>query len=537
MTHLFRPTLLAVLALLGALVLDASAQSSRGTATRAGTSSGRSNQRSGTGTSTGRPGGIGGAGSSMSGPRQYRSNTLLGDAIIQIDPESRSLVIITDEETHLEVEKIIRSLDQPRPQVLIKVVFVEVTWDKSLDLGLEGSYTFNVGNPTPAVNAGTTTSTTVSNGGLLTDNKTPSSTNTTVSNQTIAAAAKIPETITASNLFGLSNMTQGSFVRVMTDNWSATLHALAQHGKVEILSRPSIMARNNQEAVIVVGQEVPFVTNSRITDNGQTINTVTYDNVGIILKVTPFITSDSQVEMIVAPEISSLTDQTVAISNNATAPVIAKRSAETVVVTPNRMTVVIGGLMETQRTKTIQKIPLLGDIPALGALFRHKVTSDTKRELMIFLTPEIVNNAEGLRAATVGEAQRTELVRDSFKNGELNRYLDNPLFDSDTTVVQSDGKQLDTEVHEHPKAMIIHKHSTVIKADEEEDTPRRKPLELHDPKPPPMVPGPSTPSSAAEKPTIENNRPPVVPRAKSIDTFPEPISLPIATPIPIKSKE
>ena len=117
-----------------------------------------------------------------------------------------------------------------------------------------------------------------------------------------------------------------------------------------MLSRPSIMARNNQEAVIVVGSEVPFITNSRITDTGETINTIQYDNVGIILRVTPFITSKGTVEMIVAPEISTFTDQTVPISNNASSPVIAKRSAETVVVTPNGRRSVIGGLMQTQQT-------------------------------------------------------------------------------------------------------------------------------------------------------------------------------------------
>jgi type II secretory pathway component GspD/PulD (secretin) len=144
-----------VLALLLGLANSAHAQ----TATRAGTSSGRSNQRTGGigGGSTNR--GVGGSSSAGSGPRQYRSNTLLGDAIIQIDPESRSLVIITDEETHSEVEKVIRSLDQPRPQVLIKVVFVEVTWDKSLDAGLEGSYTFNFGNNVPGTGTRTTATT------------------------------------------------------------------------------------------------------------------------------------------------------------------------------------------------------------------------------------------------------------------------------------------------------------------------------------------------------------------------------------------
>jgi len=191
-----------------------------------------------------------------------------------------------------------------------------------------------------------------------------------------------------------------------------------------VLSRPSIMARNNQEAVIVVGSEVPFITNSRITDTGETINTIQYDNVGIILRVTPFITSEGSVEMIVAPEISTLTDQTVPISNNASAPVIAKRSAETVVVTPNAQTVVIGGLMETQHTETITKIPLLGDIPYLGAAFRHTVKSDVKKELLMFLTPYIVDDAKGLREVTNDEVDKTDLVEKAFTRKDFEKYLD-----------------------------------------------------------------------------------------------------------------
>jgi general secretion pathway protein D len=217
-----------------------------------------------------------------------------------------------------------------------------------------------------------------------------------------------------------------------------TLHALASKGKVEILSRPSIMARNNQEAVIVVGQEVPFITNSRITDDGQTINTVTYDNVGIILRVTPFITSEGTVEMIVAPEISSLTDQTVPISNTVGAPVIAKRSAETVVVTPDAKTVVIGGLMETQRVESVQKVPLLGDIPLLGAAFRRTIKNDVKRELMIFLTPFIVNKPSGLEHLTSAEVKKTQLMRKAFTPEEYDRYLDGPSLFPDEQEAKAD---------------------------------------------------------------------------------------------------
>jgi general secretion pathway protein D len=379
--------------------------------------SARGTTRTGLGTTTGRA--TGSTYGNNGTTRNYRSNTMLGDAIIQVDPESRSLVVITDEETHMELDKIVKNLDRPKPQVLIKVVFVEVTYNKGSDIGVEGSYTFNLENGREA----TTGSRTVNSTGTTTSNGTTTTTTTNLTTP-LGTAASAAETLGASSLFGLATATDGTFVRVVTDDWSATLRALATRGKVEVLSRPSIMARNNQEAVIVVGQEVPFITNSRTDALGQITNTIQYDNVGIILRVTPFITSDGAVEMIVAPEISTLTNQTVPISSNASAPVIAKRSAETVVVTPNGATVVIGGLMEKQRTESVRKVPILGDIPLIGMAFRRTIKDDTKRELLIFLTPEIVSNPAAIHRANNEEMNRTELVKQAFGGEDLTRYLD-----------------------------------------------------------------------------------------------------------------
>ena len=381
-----------------------------------------STTRGNTGGATNR-GATGGGGArssgSTGGARQYRSNTELGDATIQVDPETRSLVIVTDEATHEELMKVIKTIDQPKPQVLIKVVFVEVTYNKGSDIGIEANYTFKNGYPTGAVSGTSTTTTTTGTTG-----------NGTVINKItdLAQAAVAANGVTGSNLFnGVPNPVDGTFVRVLADDWSATLRALATKGKVEVLSRPSIMARNNQEAVIVVGQEVPFITNSRTDALGNLTNTITYDNVGVILRVTPFITSEGTVEMIVAPEISSLTDQTVPISSTASAPVIAKRSAETVVVTPNARTVVIGGLMQTQKTESIRKIPLLGDLPGvMGLPFRRTIKSDVKSELMIFLTPYIVNNAGEAQKVTADEVSKTELVEKAYTKKEFDKYLDTP---------------------------------------------------------------------------------------------------------------
>ncbi len=353
-----------------------------------------------------------------SSARQYRSNTMLGDALIQIDPESRSLVVVADEDTHKEIVKVITNLDRPKPQVLIKVVFVEVGLDKGLNLGVEGSYTFKTGNPLITGSSTATTTQNVSAGGGTTQ------TVSTANSPLPILGGFTPQTATLQSLFGLASQTNGSFVRVLTDDWQATLYALASRGNLNILSRPSIMARNNQEAVIVVGQEVPFVTNSTITNAGQVNNSVQYQDVGIILRVTPFITSDRNVEMIVAPEISNISSTTVQISPNVSSPVIDKRSAETVVVTPDSTTVVIGGLMSKQETQSIRKIPILGDIPILGFPFRHIVKNRSKSELLIFLTPHIVDTVGRIKSTTLDEANRAEMSQDAFTPADIRKHLD-----------------------------------------------------------------------------------------------------------------
>jgi general secretion pathway protein D len=362
----------------------------------------------------------GGANSSYgSSTRQYRSNTMLGDAVIQVDPESRSIIVVTDEKTHNEMSKVIQELDNPKPQVLIKVVFVEVSLNKGLDLGVEGAYHFTIGNGVPLISGSANTV-------VITKDANGNSTTTTTSAPNSVANNG---TATFQSLFGLAsaaaaNGGQGTVATVTASNWSATINALASKGDLKVLSRPEIMARNNQEAVIVVGQEIPFITNSQTTDTGTINNTVQYRDIGIILRVTPFITAEKSVEMIVNPEISSLSDQTIPVSNNVNAAVINKRSAETVVVTPNATTIVIGGMMQKQKTSTLKKVPLLGDIPVLGLPFRHTVMAEQKTELLIFLTPYIVDNPNKLRDLTVREANQSELSREAFSPEDIKKNLD-----------------------------------------------------------------------------------------------------------------
>jgi len=323
-----------------------------------------------------------GSGGLGRGAGEYPRSTDVGEAMISVDPETRKIIVIADEDTNLQVQNVIQSLDQPKPQVLIKVVFLQVTLGNDLDLGVEASYTHRINNATGTV----------------------------------------------SSAFGLRDAASiaagGGLYNIIGEDFEATLRALRVKGKTEILSRPSILARNNQQAVIVVGQQVPFITNTRFDAvNGQ-INTVTYQDIGIILRVTPFISSDGMVEMIVAPEISSVSDRTVNISQGVNAAVIDKRSADTVVVTPNGQTVAIGGLISTQKTDQDRRVPVLGDIPVLGNLFKRKISTHAKTELLIFLTPFVVQRPGDLARMTEDETGRLEDAPKVFTEEETKRFLE-----------------------------------------------------------------------------------------------------------------
>ncbi|MCS7090228.1 MAG: hypothetical protein RMN51_03615 [Verrucomicrobiota bacterium] len=320
------------------------------------------------------------------GAGSYPSPTSVGEALVTSDPQSRRLIVVTDDETAQAISQVVSNLDRPKPQVLIKVTFLEATYRDGLDFGIAGSRNRNIGR------------------------------NTTMTVEQAFRALTGGPTSGAFN-FGL-----------LGSDWEVTLRAIAENGKLEVLSRPTILARNNQQATIVVGQQVPLITATRYDNFGNQINSITYENVGIILRVTPFITSDDMVEMIISPEISALSEQSVAIASGtnaaAAAPVINIRSADTVVVTPNGHTVVIGGLMQKSKMATQSKVPILGDIPLLGNAFKRRVESDAKTELLIFLTPYIIKYPENLAAVSDQERTGAEILPKAFNEPELFRFLD-----------------------------------------------------------------------------------------------------------------
>jgi general secretion pathway protein D len=268
------------------------------------------------------------------------------------------------------------------PQVLIKVLVAEVTHDDSADIGTDFSILNKRanGNGQSAITSFGNAGSQIANGGLA--------------------------------------------VSIMETNFAATLHLLQQQGKLDVLSRPYILASDNQQATITVGQEVPFIVASQFTELGGVNNTIRYDDIGIILDVTPHINPDGLVILDVAPEISQLTGTSVPIGNSVSSPVIAKRSAESRVGVKNGQTIVIGGLMEDRKTITISKVPILGDLPLVGPAFSRTETTKSKTELLIFLTPHVAAQPEALKPMSQDEMRGTTLTPNAVEPGTFQQHME-----------------------------------------------------------------------------------------------------------------
>lgn len=369
-------------------------------------------------------------GGSSTGSSQYNNNGTVGSAVIQVDPTTHNLIVIADRQTAEQIQQVIESMDMPEPQVLIKVVFLEVQHNNASEIGVQGSFTGG------SLGSGL--------GGALTGLATNSF--QVFSNGTVGPSSVSPTfgSFNTGNNFGLPAAVAGAtgnggLYQVLGNDFTATLQAIAAAGKSQVLSRPSILARDGQQAQIVVGQEiylpsgVSYITTGNSSVTVPTING-SYQNVGIILDVTPFIGANDLIQMIVQPQTSEIDSSTpgqiIAYGSSAisTAPVYAPnidiRSANTVVITPNGQTVVIGGLISNTKSQSDSKVPFLGDIPLLGNLFKSSSKADSKTELLMFLTPHIVKAPSQLTPMSTSELNSSMLITNSISEEELDRFLE-----------------------------------------------------------------------------------------------------------------
>ena len=303
---------------------------------------------------------------------------LEGAVTITADKLTNSLIIVASPGDFETMKDVISKLDIPRRQVYVEAAIIEMGLSKSNELGFEFRAMKPLDNNNITGFGGT-------NFGGIAD-------------ATVSGPAAF------ANFNGLAlGAVKGTFTYAGREflNIGALLRALQSDSDVNVLSTPNILTSDNQKAEIMVGENVPFRTGqsqSAATGGSSILTTIERRDVGINLKITPQITSDDNVKLELYQEISSVVESATAAS--ADGPTTSKRSASTTVVVKDRETMVIGGLIRDNLVESERKVPLLGDIPLLGWLFKYRTSRMEKTNLMIFITPYIIKNEDDAIAIT-----------------------------------------------------------------------------------------------------------------------------------------
>jgi general secretion pathway protein D len=356
---------------------------------------------------------IGGAGGSSS--TLSAISELVGQVYVVADQDTNSLLVATATKYEQQVRDLIKQLDHPVAQVLIKGLIADVQHNNSSDVGVDFSILNLRSGQTNGTSAiSTTTPPSLGSPSVTSGIATPPSTITNTYNGQQGGTLGLPLVPTGAG---------GLYTSILESNLTATIQALAVAGKVDVLSRPYILASSDQQATILVGQEVPFASNTQVTDTGQTISSATYQDIGISLVVTPHINDNGLVVMEVAPTISSQSDQSITISTGVQDPVFDITQAQTEVAIKDGETIVIGGLMQDQKSQTVNKVPFLGDIPIIGLLFQNSNASKTKEELLIFLTPHVAQQADHLKEMSQDEVKGLRLIPGAVEPGVFQEHL------------------------------------------------------------------------------------------------------------------
>ena len=319
-------------------------------------------------------------------PRGRGDNTKSENINIQADISLNAIVVRADPGTMSEIQEILRQLDIRRAQVLIEAAIVEVSVDETRAIGIEAGVADAGGESVPF--ASTTLNGIISNllssiSATVVDGKIdPVQGIASVGSPTLAVARLDPDGV----------------------SFGAILNAIAINTSADLLSTPSILTLDNEQASILAGQTVPFRTGSFTSTNNGASNpftTIQRQDIGIELTVTPHIHDDSSIRLEVSQTVENVINTGLEIGEAGFSDVVTnKRSIETTILADDRQTIVLGGLIQDDVRATRKKVPLLGSIPFLGRLFQNRSTTRTKVHLLVFLRPTIQRTREEVAETT-----------------------------------------------------------------------------------------------------------------------------------------
>ena len=322
----------------------------------------------------------------------------VGGATIQADSATNTLIIIAPDVVYRQLRTVIDQLDMRRAQVFIESLIVEVTSDQAAEFGIQwqgGLGHLGSSSDATAVFGGTNFGTTGQN--ILGVAQNPASVGTGLNIGVARGTITLPGIGTVTNLQFLAR-------------------ALETKNNANILSTPNILTLDNEEARIVVGQNVPFVTGQFVTPasaGAATVNpfqTVERRDVGITLRVRPQISESGTIKMVIYQEVSSVQEPV-----SPTGIITNMRAIETNVLVDDGAIVVLGGLVQDNVTNSTEKVPVLGDIPLIGGLFRFETRRQQKTNLMVFLRPFIVRDDADMRGVTSDRYERMRILEQTTR--------------------------------------------------------------------------------------------------------------------------
>ncbi|HAR96182.1 MAG TPA: hypothetical protein DCR97_09500 [Deltaproteobacteria bacterium] len=308
---------------------------------------------------------------------------------------TNSLLVSAPPEDMKEIRRIIDEVDTFRPQVLVEAAIIEVSATKGKSLGVEWLTGARSGDGGLAIGGSIAPSSPLLRLGTALTN--------TDSAAAIAAAAGAINPGLNLGVIGPTVTWRGKEYNSV----AAFVQAVATEDDVNILSTPQILTMNNEEAEVVVGENRPYLTSTRVDSAGNPINTYDYRDVGVKLKVKPYINKDGLVYLNIYQEVTQVTTATIGAGTNVQpAPTTLKRSTKTTVGVKDAQTIVISGLIRDDSTGNRTGIPILSSIPLIGWLFGTRSVTTAKTNLLVFITPRIVYTAEALQK--LSDAKKVE---------------------------------------------------------------------------------------------------------------------------------
>ncbi|TDO96207.1 type II secretion system secretin GspD [Marinomonas balearica] len=315
-------------------------------------------------------------------------------SFVQADESLNALVVSAEPNVMADIMGVLTELDIPRAQVLIEAIIVEVKMESSDALGFQWLFGDTSDSTTPVLGTNFSAA-----GGSLSD----------IATSVVAGTPTLSNGITVG---------AASFNSDGDLNMAGILQAIQSNSNSNLLSTPKIMTLDNQKSKILVGETRPFQTGGYSDSSSSAFVTTSREDIGLTLEVTPHINADNEVKMEVSQIVEAASPEASSLGT-----ITTKREIETTVIAGNRKTIVLGGLIEDNVVEVEQKVPLLGDIPILGALFRSTSYENNKKNLLVFIRPTILRNA-------VDAEQMAQSKYNSFRSIELQMPIEATRADS-----------------------------------------------------------------------------------------------------------